>query len=78
MPLPLGPPSHFPSHPTPLGFHRAQDLSSLDHTENSHLLSILHMVMYMFQCYSLYSSHPLLPSIMSTSLFSMSVERKGF
>lgn len=43
-----------------------------------HWLSILHMVMYMFQCYSLYSSHPLLPSIMSTSLFSMSVERKGF
>ena len=26
-------------------------LSSLSHTENSHWLSILHMVVYMFPCY---------------------------
>ena len=34
-------------------------LSSLFYTENSHLLSILHMVMYMFPCSSLNSSHSL-------------------
>ena len=70
LPLPI------PSHPSRLS--QSTRFSSLCHTANSHWLSILHMVMYMFQCYSLYSSHPLLPSIMSTSLFSMSVERKGF
>ena len=36
-------------------------LSSLSHTANSPWLSILHMVVYMFPCYSLMSSHPLLP-----------------
>ena len=46
---------------TPLGCHRAWDLSSLCHTANSHWPSLLHMVMYMFQCYYLNSSHPLLP-----------------
>ena len=46
------------SHPSS---HRALDLNSLHHTENSPWLSILHMVMYMFQCYSLNLSHlPLL------------------
>ena len=43
-PLPLEPPSHLPPHPTPLGCHRALDLSSLHHTTNSHWLSIVHMV----------------------------------
>ena len=36
-------------------------LSCLCHAANSHLLSILHLVMYMFPFYSLNSSHPLLP-----------------
>ena len=31
-------------------------LSSLNHTANSHWLSILYMVLYMFPCYSLYCS----------------------
>ena len=31
---------------------RAVDLSSLYHTANSHWLSILHMLIYIFQCYS--------------------------
>ena len=31
------------------------------HTANSHWLPILHMVMYMFPCYSLQTPHPLLP-----------------
>ena len=43
-------PSHFPPHLIPLGCPRAP------------ALSILHMVLYMFQCDSLKSSHPhLLP-----------------
>ena len=35
-------------------------LSSLGHKANSHWPSISYMVVYMFPCYSLYSSHPLL------------------
>ena len=46
-PLPLEPLSHLPPYPTPLTCHRALDLSSVHHTENSHYL---HMVMYMYQC----------------------------
>ena len=42
------------------------------HALNSHWSSILHMVMYMFRCYSLTSSHPLLlslnPKVCSLSL----------
>ena len=34
-------------HSTPLGCHRAPDLSSLRHTANSHWLSILHMVSFL-------------------------------
>ena len=51
-----------PPHPTLLGCHRALGWSSLHHTEASHWLSILHMVMHRFQCYRLSLSHPLLPS----------------
>ena len=46
--LPLSP------HSTPLGCHRVLALGSLHFTSNSHWHSILHMVMYMFQCYSLF------------------------
>ena len=52
--------SPFPPHPIPPGCHRAPALGSLHHISKSHSLSILHMVMYMFQCYSLKSSHLLL------------------
>ena len=38
-------------------------MSSLCYTSNFHWLSILHMVMYMIPCYSLNSSHPLIPSL---------------
>ena len=38
-PLSWNPLSYLPPHPTPLGCHRAPDLSSLDHTANSHWLS---------------------------------------
>ena len=51
-----------PLHPIPPGCHRAPALGALalPHTSNSHWLSILHMVTYMFQCCSLKSSHRLL------------------
>ena len=62
-PLPPKPPCHPPPHPTPLGYHRAQSLSSLHHAANFHWLFILHMVMYMFPCYSLNSSNPLFPLV---------------
>ena len=36
-------------------------LSFLCYTATSHKVTILHMVIYIFRCYSLKSSHPLLP-----------------
>ena len=48
-------PSHFSS------WSQSPGLSPLPHTANFHWLSILHMVAYMFPCYSLHLSHPLLP-----------------
>ena len=64
------PPTSTPSHSSRLS--QSPRLSSLSHTANSHGLSILHMVACIFQYYFLHSFHPLLPSSVSTSLFSMS------
>ena len=50
-------------HPTSLGYHTALGMSSLSHTANAHWLSILHVVMHIFQCHSLHSSPPLLPPL---------------
>ena len=50
-------PSPFPPHPIPLGCPSARTLSALFHAWNLDWSSILHMVIYMFQCYSLISSH---------------------
>ena len=52
-----------PTSPTiPVDCPRASALSALLHPSNLRWLSILHMVIYMFQCYSLKSFHPhLLP-----------------
>ena len=47
-PLPLEPPSHLPPHPIPLSCHRASDLSFRYHTANSHWLSRLYIVIYIF------------------------------
>ena len=58
--LPLESTSHLLPHSIHLGCHRAPDLSSLNHTVNSHWLTILHILVYMFPCYSFHSSHPLL------------------
>ena len=59
MSPPSVPPFHLSPHPTCLGCNRAPALGSLHHTANSHWLSILHVEMYMFQCHSPKSSHPL-------------------
>ena len=65
----LPPPS--PSHPSRLS--QSPDLSSLSHTANSHWLSILHMVVYMFPCYSLHPPTLFFPCTpVSICLFSVS------
>ena len=51
--LPTSPPSH------PSRLSLSAGLSLLCYTAHSHWLSISHLVMYMFACYSLTSSHPL-------------------
>ena len=53
------PPSNLPPHPVPLGCPRAPALSALLHASNLRWSSS-HMVIYMFQCYSLILSHPCL------------------
>ena len=70
-PLPPEPPSHLPPHPTPLGGHRALSLSSLRHTAHSHWLSVLHIVICMFQLLSQVTP-PSPSATISTSLFFMS------
>ena len=56
------PPSHLLPHPISQGHPSAPALSALSHASNLDWRSISHMVIYMFQCYSLKSSHPrLLP-----------------
>ena len=52
-------PFPFPSLSHSSRLSHSTGLSLLWHTANSYLWSILHMVMYMFLCYSLNLSHPL-------------------
>ena len=54
------PSSHLPSHPIPQGHPSAPALSTLFHALNLDWRSISHMIIYMFQSYSLKSSHPCL------------------
>ena len=66
----LDPPSHLPPHPIRQGHPTAPALSTLSHTLNLDWRSVSHMIIYMFQCYSLKSSHPhLLPQ--SPKVFSL-------
>ena len=52
------PPSHLPT----LGHPSAPALSTLSHASNLDWRSVSHMIIYIFQCYSIKSSHPrLLP-----------------
>ena len=53
-------PSLLPPHPIPLRYPSAPALSALSHALNLDWWSSSHMVIYMFQCYSLKSSHPCL------------------
>ena len=54
----LEPPSHFPPHPIPLGHPSAPALKTLSHALNLDWQSFSHMIIYIFQCHSLKSSHP--------------------
>ena len=58
-------PSHLPPYPIPLDCPRALAFSVPLHASNLHQSSILHTVIYMFQCYSL---------ILSTLTFSHIVQ----
>ena len=53
-------PSHVPPHPIPLSCPWALASGALLHALNSPWSPVLHIIMYMFQCYSLKSSHPYL------------------
>ena len=54
--------SHLPPHPILQGHPSAPALSTLSHASNLDWWSVSHMIIYLFQCYSLKSSHPhLLP-----------------
>ena len=52
---PFRSPQCLPPHPISLGCPRAPTLSVLLHASNLHWSSVLHVVIYMFQCYSLNS-----------------------
>ena len=54
------PPSQLPPHPIPQGHPSAPALSTLSHASNLDWRLVSHMIKYMFQCYSLRSSHPCL------------------
>ena len=54
------PSSYLPPHPIPQGHPSAPSLSTLPHASNLDWQFISHMIIYMFQCYSLKSSHPCL------------------
>ena len=66
-------PSHLPPYPIPQGHTSAPALSTLSHASNLDWLSVSHMIIYMFQCYSLKSSHPYLlpqsPKVCSLHLY---------
>ena len=53
------PPSHLPPHPIPQGHPSSPVLSALLHASNLDWRSLSHMIIYMFQCHSPKSSHPL-------------------
>ena len=56
------PPSHLPPHPIPQGHPSAPALNTLSHASILDWRSVSQLIIYMFQCYSLRSSHPrLLP-----------------
>ena len=67
---PPDPSYHLPPYPIPQGHPSAPALSTLPHASNLDRQSISHMIIYMFQCYSLKSSHPhLLPRVQKSVLY---------
>ena len=56
---PSWPSPHFPPHPISQDHRSAPALSTLPHALNLDWQSISHMIIYMFQCHSPKSSHPL-------------------
>ena len=50
--------SHLPPHPIPLGHPSAPALGTLSHAYNLDWRFSSHIIIYMFQCHSLKSSHP--------------------
>ena len=68
--VPKAPPSPSPSHPS--GLSQSLALSALFHASNLDWSSISHMIIFMFQCYSLKSSHshllPQSPKVCSLNL----------
>ena len=70
-------PSHLSPHPISQGHPSAPALSTLSHASNLDWWAVSHMVIYMFKCYSLKSSHPHLlpqsPKVCSLHLMSKSV-----
>ena len=68
VPHPEHPPN-FPPHSIPFSFPRALALSALFNASNLDWSSISHIVIYMFQCCSLKSSHPHLLSESKTLFF---------
>ena len=68
------PQSHLPPHPIPQGHPSAPALSTLSHALNLVWRSVSHMIIHMFQCYSLKSSHPrLLPQSPKNSSLHLSL-----
>ena len=61
--------SHLSPHPIPQGHPSAPALSTLSHASNLDCQSVSRMIIYMFQCYSLRSSHPRLPAVLRLSFF---------
>ena len=66
-------PSHLPPHSIPQGHPSAPVLSTLPHALNLDWQSDSQMIIYMFQCYSLKSSHPHLSQYNSLSFTSGSL-----
>ena len=63
-------PSHLLPHPIALGQPSAPALITLSHASNLDWQSVSYMIIYMFQCYSLRSSHPrLFPHCASVLIF---------
>ena len=58
-----------PPHPIPQGYPRAAALLTLPHTSNLDWHSISHMIIHMFQCYSVKSSHPRLSHRAQQSIY---------